>query len=819
MFSLFGQVRENEIALKNKSGNAVHFKFKETKVTNNLESVSTFLKTQFNVQDETSFRFKKKFGKDNIGFETAKIQQYYKGVKVEFSLFNAIAKEGVLTSLNGRLVKIANLNIKPKLSEEEALQSALRTINAEEYKWEDQRNENIIKSVTGDPNASYYPKGDLVILDKTSFSDEDGVVLVYKFDIYSIIPFQRKYYYIDANNGELIFANDILKHTNGTAATRYSGQRNIETEPINGLFRLRDNTRGNGIQTFDMNNGGSYSNATDMFDNDNDWNNTEYNNINKLNSMLDAHWAAEMTYDYFLNEHDFNSIDNLGFSLFNYVNADLTQISTFFSDSDNAFWDGDVMTYGIGTNLNPFVSLDIVAHEIGHGLFEKNVCNGCPSFGEFGAINEGLSDIWGSMIEFHAAPEKNTYSLGEEVGIVIRSMSNPKSLGDPDTYQGEFWWTSTADNGGIHTNNSILNHWFYLLAEGSANTDGINDNGDVFNIQGIGKVNAAKIIFRAETTYLLSNSDYLDLRAFTIQAAEDLFGVNSLEAFTACQSWFAVGVGDGNCSVEFEIAGNEVVCTSNTYTVTGLPPGASVSWSVTPNLQIVSSTSGSVTVSTSSNGQSGTIFLNVNGSISQRDIWLGRPASASKIFGPTLVNTGAIVQYSTGTVGGATSYEWRLPYPYDEVTTFDLFGQNWQLQLPANDQQIRAFTGYGQVSGLVQVWGKNACGNGGAKLLSVSHGTGGEPGGGGIPFNGFTNNGGSGTTIYPNPANDQIHVVFKDKSRRNIKFFNFQGILIKNYTSKSNTLDIEVSSIPNGIYLLEINQAGEKITEKIIVQH
>jgi hypothetical protein len=29
----------------------------------------------------------------------------------------------------------------------------------------------------------------------------------------------------------------------------------------------------------------------------------------------------------------------------------------------------------------------------------------------------------------------------------------------------------------------------------------------------------------------------------------------------------------------------------------------------------------------------------------------------------------------------------------------------------------------------------------------------------------------------------------------------------------------QVSTLPNGIYLLEIQQAGEKITEKIIVQH
>ncbi len=158
MFNVFGQARENEIALKDKSGKAVHFKFKETKVSNNLEGVSTFLNAHFNAQGGTTFKVKKKFTKDNLGFEIAKIQQYHKGVKVEFSVFNAVAKEGILTSLNGKFVTVGNLNVKPKLSEEEALQSALRTINAEEYKWENPGNETIQIDVSNYSNGFYFLK-------------------------------------------------------------------------------------------------------------------------------------------------------------------------------------------------------------------------------------------------------------------------------------------------------------------------------------------------------------------------------------------------------------------------------------------------------------------------------------------------------------------------------------------------------------------------------------------------------------------------------------------------------------------------------------
>lgn len=825
MFNVFGQARENEIKLRDKLGNPKLIEFKETKVANQAPSVQNFLKQQFKGDGKSEFRSSKDLTKiKGNNSENQKFHQYYNGIKVEHGRLSAISKNGNLTKIVGRYVDVKNLNTVPALSEQQALNSALVYIGAEKYIWQDEGHEQLIKTEQNNPNATFFPKGELVIVEKNPRSDNPTPRLAFKFNIYALSPISRNLYYVDAENGEILMVDAILKHVDGTAQTRYSGTRTIETEPFNGQFRLNDVTRGNGIHTFNMNNDSNYSLATDLFDNDNNWTSTEYNNPNKDNSLLDAHWGAIKTYDYFSQKHNWNSIDNSGFLLRNYVNANLVGFG--FSNSDNAFWDGERMTYGIGTSLNPLVSIDIIAHEIGHGL-DENTSN-LAYERESGAIDESLSDIWGAMVEYFAAPEKDTYLLGEDIGFIIRSLSSPKDRNQPDTYGGQFWLDpecGTPSNGndqcGVHTNSGVMNHWFYLLAEGSAATDGVNDNGQAFNIAGIGKEKTAQIVYYAQTNLFVDPLlTYTDASLLTIQAAEDLFGANSLESITTCQSWFAVGLGDGNCSVEFEITGNNVVCTSNTYTVTGLPPGASVSWSVSPNLQIVSSTSNSVTVSTSSNGQSGTIFLNVNGSVSERDIWLGRPATPSKISGPTLVNTGAIVRYSTGTASGASFYEWRLPYPYNTVSTFDYYGQNWELLLPANDIQITAFTGYAKTSGYVQVWGKNECGNGGARLLSVSHGSSGGPGGGGIPFNGFSgDSSNTGFNIYPNPAIDQLHIVFPDNLPKNIKLFNFQGMLINSLTVKSNIFDMDVSTLPNGIYLLEIQQGAAKVTEKIIVQH
>ena len=45
----------------------------------------------------------------------------------------------------------------------------------------------------------------------------------------------------------------------------------------------------------------------------------------------------------------------------------------FGQQFENAFWDGQQMTFGDGANrMYPLTSLDVVAHEVGHGVTEQN---------------------------------------------------------------------------------------------------------------------------------------------------------------------------------------------------------------------------------------------------------------------------------------------------------------------------------------------------------------------------------------------------------------------------------------------------------------
>jgi Zn-dependent metalloprotease len=288
---------------------------------------------------------------------------------------------------------------------------------------------------------------------------------------------------------------------------------------------MRETGRGDGIQTWDMNQGTNYGSAVDFTNATNVWNNV---NANQDEVAGDAHWGTEVTYDYFWLEHNRNSIDDNGFALYSYVHYD--------ANYGNAFWDGQRMTYGDGDgSTTAFTALDITAHEITHGLttFTANL----EYANESGALSEGFSDIFGTCAEFYGKPSTANWTCGEDIGTIIRSLINPNSSGNPDTYLGTNWDPGMQ----VHQNSTICSHWFYRLSEGGSGT---NDNGDAFNVSGIGKVDASKIAFLTLTGYLTTNSDYADARFYSIIAASDIFTGCSPEVESTTNAWYAVGVGN-----------------------------------------------------------------------------------------------------------------------------------------------------------------------------------------------------------------------------------------------------------------------------------
>ena len=468
---------------------------------------------------------------DQLGFVHEKFQQYYKGIKVERATYTAHARRGELESLSGKFTKTGGVNTTPALDAKAALGRALAFVGAKEYAWDTEN------------DASLRPKGELVIVP----GDRSGQpVLAWKFNIYASRPLSRDYIYVDARSGEVVSRDAIIKHVGATGsfATKYSGTQSSATETATGGYRLRELTRGLGIETYNARKSNSYTSSVDFIDADNSW--TEYNNTNMDNAALDAHWGAQGTYDYFKNVLGRNSWDNAGAKIKSYVHFDDTPGDGV--GFENAYWNGSVMTYGDGASrFRPLTSLDVAAHEIGHAVCERTA--NLTYQNESGAMNEGFSDIWGAAVEYYKAPTKQTWLIGEDIDKVrpsLRSMSNPNAESQPDTYKGTYWKatttspTSANDYGGVHTNSGVLNFWFYLLSVGGTGT---NDIGSAYSVGAIGIDKAAKIAYRTESVYLTASSTYANARTGAIQSATDLYGAGSVEVTATTNAWFAVGVG------------------------------------------------------------------------------------------------------------------------------------------------------------------------------------------------------------------------------------------------------------------------------------
>ncbi|MGG8498155.1 M4 family metallopeptidase, partial [Tenacibaculum sp. TC6] len=519
---------------------------------------------------------------DDLGFVHEKYQQRFKGLKVEFGTYTAHAKRGVLESMNGEFYNVENVNTTPKLTKGSAFKRAITHTGAEQYLWEAPEEAKKIGNYKK-------PEGELLILPGSVIGKKEAR-LAYKFDIYALKPLSRGYLYIDAHTGEALFFNAIIKHVDehanssknlgkvsvstkvvansvemfatGNAATRYSGSRAIDTRIISGSYALRDDTRGNGINTYNSGGQNSYP-STNFTDNDNNWTAAEFDNAAKDNAALDAHWGAEKTFDYFSQIHNRNSYNGSGAAINSYVHYDNIPGGAGY---DNAFWNGSVMTYGDGSSngnegngyFDALTSIDVAAHEIGHA-----VCSHTADLAyqrESGALNEGFSDIWGAAVEHFAkgngndaAPDAAVWLIGDEIdrrsgSVALRSMSNPNERSQPDTYGGTYWKspncgtpTQSNDYCGVHTNSGVLNYWFYLLSVGGSGTNDVNDS---YNVSGIGIAKAAKIAYRTEANYLSSNATFNDARTGAITAATDLYGANSNEVKSVTNAWYAVGVGE-----------------------------------------------------------------------------------------------------------------------------------------------------------------------------------------------------------------------------------------------------------------------------------
>lgn len=254
-------------------------------------------------------------------------------------------------------------------------------------------------------------------------------------------------------------------------------------------------------------------------------------------AVNEAYDGLGATYDFYQQAFNRDSIDGKGLAL---------QATVHFGNKyNNAFWNGTQMVFGDGDGIyfNRFtISLDVIGHELTHGVTEVEAAleyNMQP-----GALNESLSDVFGSLVKQKAlnqTADKADWLIGAGLftgkvnGVALRSMKAPGTAFDdpvlgkdrqPADMKG--YVDTLEDNGGVHINSGIPNRAFYLAAEA---------------IGGPAWEKAGKIWYETLLDQRLqTKASFSDFATLTVEVGGRLYGASSKESKAVQDAWKTVGV-------------------------------------------------------------------------------------------------------------------------------------------------------------------------------------------------------------------------------------------------------------------------------------
>jgi Zn-dependent metalloprotease len=261
------------------------------------------------------------------------------------------------------------------------------------------------------------------------------------------------------------------------------------------------------------------------------------------------------------------SPDKEGFDAFNFTN----QVYDFFHNSNPvwALWNGNGSTVRVGLDYGPLTgnaqftpicnhtlfgdnmaTLDIVAHEITHGITAAAISNpfsggGLTYANQSGALNESYSDVFAAMIDGNwtigegSSATRGCFPATTYPSGTMRDLSKPPACGDPDHMSN--FRVMTADDGGVHTNSGIPNKVAFLIAAGGTH------NG--ITVGGIGRAKTASLYLEVLTTPWLTNGATFDeARLMTVWRAQvaaitGKYGFTSADACVVVNAFASVGLG------------------------------------------------------------------------------------------------------------------------------------------------------------------------------------------------------------------------------------------------------------------------------------
>lgn len=330
------------------------------------------------------------------------------------------------------------------------------------------------------------------------------------------------YVYIDALTGTVAGSVDLVR--DGTGNGFYNGTVTISTSGSGSSFSMQDSTRP-GIRC------GGQNGATFTGTDDN-WGNGSGTSLET--ACVDALYAVQREWDMLGTWLGRNGINGNGGGFPARVGWDVV----------NASWNGSFTNFGHSQDdQRQATPIDVVAHEFGHAIFQTTP--GGAGFGrENGGLNEATGDIFGALTEAFANNPNDPpdFLVGEEVNLVgsgeIRNMANPAAEGHPNC------WSTAIPNTEVHAAAGPLNHWFYLVSQGSNPPGGPASPicaGGPASVTGIGIQAAGQIYYNAMLAKT-STWRYANVRLASINAAVNIFGANSPQCTTVKAAWNAVAV-------------------------------------------------------------------------------------------------------------------------------------------------------------------------------------------------------------------------------------------------------------------------------------
>lgn len=392
--------------------------------------------------------------------------------------------------------------------------------------------------------------------------------------------------FIDARSGETLFEFSRIREQGVGLGTGVLGdRRKMATERLGATFRARDSLRPAVIETYDLENDGNRLldtvaalfvgaplSAQDLAaDGDDVW---------EDGAVVDVHSGIGWAYDYLATRLGWAGIDGRDgaiAALVHPVNAAQveTELASCLANAadpteecgellflqlmvDNAVY---FPPFGIGapTGLlvfgepsalpRPLTALDVIAHELAHGVTQFTAGLGAtPPPNEPGAISEAFSDIIGTATEFHVqeagdGPLRADYVMGEDSGVVVRSLRDPGEVSNPVTgpYPDHYddLYRGPRNSGGIHINATILGHAYFLAVEGGVNrTSGMR-------VTGVGRENRLQIertFFNAWRHLVPAFADHAVIRESLVRSATDLFGATAAPTAAIRDALDAVGI-------------------------------------------------------------------------------------------------------------------------------------------------------------------------------------------------------------------------------------------------------------------------------------